>query len=154
MTTLVRTLNTRPAVPSQSEISRLFNTFFDSATPLSASPLTQPSRSFVPALDIVEHADEYVLHADLPGLTEADVKIEIMDDVMTISGERKLERQETGEGYRRIERASGSFSRQLNLPKGVDASAIHAGFANGVLEIHVPKPAEAKPQVVEISTAS
>jgi len=153
MTTLVRSISTRPASAAQSELSRVFNSLFDSATPI-AGPLVQPSRSFAPAIDIVEHDDEYVLSADLPGLSEADVKIEILDDVMTISGERKLEREELGKGYRRLERASGRFTRQLNLPKGVDSSAIRASFANGVLDVHVPKPAQAKPQLVEISAAN
>jgi HSP20 family protein len=152
MTTLVRTINNGHAAPAQTEISRLFNTFFDSATPLS-SPLAQPSRSFLPALDIIERDDEYVLTADVPGLSEDDVKIEVLEDVMTISGERRLDRDETVKGYRRIERASGSFTRQLNLPKGVDAGAIRALVAHGVLEVHVPKPAEAKPRLVQISSA-
>ncbi len=153
MTTLVRSISSRPASTAHGELSRVFNSLFDSATPL-AGPLAQPSRSFAPPIDIVEHDDEFVLSADLPGLSEADVRIEILDDVMTISGERRLEHEEVGKGYRRFERASGRFSRQLNLPKGVDSSAIRASFLNGVLDVHVPKPAQAKPQVVEISVAT
>lgn len=153
MTTLVRSISARPAVAAQSDLTRMFSSLFDSATPL-AGPLAQPSRSFAPAIDIVEYDDEYVLSADLPGLSEADVKIEILDDVMTISGERKLQHEETGKGYRRLERASGRFARQLNLPKGVDSGAVRASFLNGVLDVHVPKPAETKPRLVEISAAS
>jgi HSP20 family protein len=150
---LVPTFPNRPAYSPQSEITRLFNSFFDSATPL-ATPLSQRTRSFMPAIDIVERDDEFVLSVDLPGLTESDVKIEVLDGVMTISGERKLEREETKDGYRRIERASGSFTRRLTLPKGVEADAVKASFANGVLEVHVPKPVESKPQLVEITPAA
>jgi HSP20 family protein len=119
-----------------------------------ATAFNQPTRNFVPAIDVVEHDGEFLLHADLPGLSDDDVKVEILDGVMTISGERKLEREETTDGYRRIERASGSFQRKLALPKGVDTDAVKASFVNGVLEVHVPKPAESKPQLVEIATAA
>jgi HSP20 family protein len=151
--TLVRSLPARPAYSPQSEITRLFNSFFDSATPLAAA-FGQPTRSFVPAIDVVEKDGEFLLHADLPGLSDGDVKVEILDGVMTISGERKLEREETGDGYRRIEGASGSFERRLALPKGIDADDVKASFVNGVLAVHVPKPAESKPQLVEIATAA
>jgi len=151
--TLVRNLPARPAYSPQSEITRLFNSFFDSATPL-ATAFSQTTRNFVPAIDVVEHEDEFLLHADLPGLTDDDVKVEILDGIMTISGERKIEREGIGEGYRRIERASGSFERKLALPKGIEADAVKASFVNGVLEVHVPKPAESKPQLVEIATAA
>jgi HSP20 family protein len=151
--TLVRSLPARPVYSPQSEITRLFNSLFDSATPL-ATAFSQSTRNFVPAIDVVEHDGEFLLNADLPGLSEGDVKVEILDGVMTISGERKLEREETGDGYRRIERASGSFERKLALPKGIEADAVKASFVNGVLEVHVPKPAESKPQLVEIATAA
>jgi len=151
--TLVRSLPARPVYSPQSEITRLFNSFFDSATPL-ATAFSQPTRNFVPAIDVVEHDGEFLLHADLPGLSEGDVKVEILDGVMTISGERELEREETGDGYRRYERASGSFQRKLALPKGIEADTVKASFVNGVLEVHVPKPAESKPQLVEIATAA
>lgn len=147
---LVRSFTTRPSYNPRGDIFRLFDSLFDSATPL-ASSVTQQRRSFAPALDVVERDDEFVLHADLPGLSEQDVKLEILSDVLTISGERTLEHEDAGKGYRRIERSSGSFTRSVSLPKGTDAGAVRAGFTNGVLEVHVPKPAEAKPQAVEIT---
>lgn len=149
---LVRSIPARPVYSPHSEITRLFNSLFDSATPLS-NPLATQGR-FNPALDVVERGDEFVLSADLPGLTEDDVKIEILDGVMTISGERRLEREETKDGYRRIERASGSFARKLSLPKGIAGDAVKANFANGVLEVHIPKPVESQPQLVEINAAA
>ena len=87
-----------------------------------------------------------MLIADLPGLSEEDVKIELEDRVLTVSGERKAEHATTKEGYRRVERASGSFSRSLTLPEGVDAEAVTASFDRGVLEIRIPKPEQRKPR--------
>ena len=89
--TLVRSLPARPAYSPQSEITRLFNSFFDSATPLAAA-FGQPTRRFVPAIDVVEKDGEFLLHADLPGLSDGDVKVEILDGaeavVRRLGGER------------------------------------------------------------------
>jgi len=79
------------------------------------------------------------------------VKIELDDDVLTISGERKSAHKEAKEGYYRVERAYGSFSRTLKLPEGVDADSISASFDRGVLEVNVPKPEQRKPRRVEIA---
>ena len=95
-------------------------------------------------MDLVETGDDFVLRADLPGLTEQDVNIELEDNVLTISGERKAEHEERKEGYYRVERASGSFSRSLTLPEGVDPEAVTATFDHGVLEVRIPKPAAAQ----------
>jgi HSP20 family protein len=94
-----------------------------------------------------------VLKADLPGLREEDVQIEMRDNVLTISGERRPEFEDTQNGYYRVERAFGSFSRSLTLPEGVDADKISAEFENGVLEVTIPKPEERKPHRVEISSS-
>lgn len=146
---LVRWAPARDLYPMQSELTRLFNTLFDTATPV--APAVSASRRFVPPMDIVETEQEFVLRTDLPGLSESDVKLEILDGVLTVSGERKRDQHETREGYRRIERASGSFTRSLTLPDGVDAAAVSAHFEHGVLEIHVPKPEAPKPQAVQIT---
>ncbi len=133
----------------QSEINRLFNTLFDSPTP--AATGNGVARRWIPAMDLVENEQDFVLRADLPGVSEADVKIELQDRILTISGERKAEHEERKEGYYRVERSSGSFSRALTLPEGIEASKITASFDNGVLEVHVPKPEVRKPHKVEIS---
>jgi len=140
----VRELNT-----IQSEMNRLFNTFFDSPTANGNSGFG--TRRWIPAMDLVEVDDEYVLRADLPGLTEEDVNIELQDNVLTVSGERKFAHEDRKEGYYRIERSSGSFTRSLTLPEGIDADAIKASFDNGVLEISIPKPEERKPRRVAIT---
>ena len=132
----------------QNEMNRLFNTAFDApVTPGSGGTM----RRWVPAMDLVETADDFVLRADLPGLTQDDVKIELEDSTLTVSGERKSEQVDKQAGYYRVERAFGSFSRSLTLPKGVDADAVTASFDNGVLEIHIPKPEERKPRRIEIA---
>ena len=142
----VRELNTL-----QSEMNRLFNTLFDA--PLANGGTTGPRR-WLPPMDLVETEDDFVLRADLPGLSEGDVNIELEDNVLTISGERKSEHEERKEGFYRVERASGSFSRSLTLPEGVNAEAIEAGFDRGVLEVRIPKPEERKPRKVAISVGS
>jgi HSP20 family protein len=138
----VRELNTL-----QSEMNRLFNNLFDTPVPNGGNTL----RRWIPAMDLVETDDDFVLRADLPGLSEGDVNIELEDNVLTVSGERKSEHEERKEGYYRVERASGSFSRSLTLPEGVKPDAIKASFDKGVLEIRIPKPEERKPRKVAIS---
>jgi HSP20 family protein len=132
----------------QNEMNRLFNTAFDApTTPGNGAAM----RRWVPAMDLLETADHFVLRADLPGLTQDDVKIELEDSTLTVSGERKSEHEDKQEGYYRVERAFGSFSRSLTLPKGIDADAVTASFDNGVLEIRVPKPEERKPRRISIA---
>jgi HSP20 family protein len=107
-------------------------------------------RRWMPAMDLVETDEHFVLRADLPGLAEGDVNIEVEDRVLTISGERKAEHETTKEGYHRVERAFGSFSRSLTLPEGVDPDAVTANFDRGVLEIRIPKPEQRKPRKISI----
>ncbi len=148
---LVRWEPVRELHTIQNEMNRLFGTLFESPTP--ASGAAGGLRQWVPAMDLVETKNHFVLRADLPGLTESDVKIELEDNVLTLAGERKAEHDERKEGYYRIERASGTFSRSLTLPEAIDPEAIQATFTNGVLEVRVPKPEQRKPQKVEISVA-
>ena len=143
---LVRWEPVRELNSLQSEMNRLFNTFFD--TPTSGG--TGSPRRFVPSTDLAETETHYVLTADLPGVAEGDVSIEFDDNVLTVSGERKVEQEEKREGYHRVERSFGQFRRSLRLPEGVDADAIAATFDKGVLEIRIPKPEARKPRQVEI----
>jgi HSP20 family protein len=135
----------------QNEMNRLFNTFFDSPSSRGANGEQVATRRWIPAMDVVETADQFVLRADLPGMSENDVNIEVEDNVLTISGERKSEYEQHDKGYYRVERASGSFSRSLTLPEGVDAERIQASFDSGVLEVKIPKPEQQKPRKVQIS---
>ena len=113
----------------QGDMNRLFDRFFDTRGNGSAT-----GRRWIPAMDLVETEDSLVLRGDLPGLTEDDFDIEIKDNVLTVSGERKAEHEGKGEGYHRVERAFGSFSRSLSLPAGIEAEQVEANFENGVLE--------------------
>src|SRR5687767_756952 len=143
--TIVRWEPLRELGTLQSEMNRLFNTVFDGPTPTGGT-----MRRWMPAMNLLESGDDFVLKADLPGLSEEDVNIELEDSNLTISGERKTERQSEGEGYYRVGRATGSFSRSLTLPKGVDPEAVTARFDRGVLEVRIPKPAERKPRRISI----
>src|ERR687895_668463 len=111
-------------------------------------------RRGAPPMDLVEAEDHFVLKADLPGLAEGDVSIEVQDGTLTISGERKAEHEARERGWYRIERAFGSFSRSLTLPDGVDADRISAHFDRGVLEVTIPKPEERKPRRVQIQAGA
>jgi HSP20 family protein len=133
----------------QNEMNRLFNTFCDQ--PASPGRGGAPSRRWIPAMDLVETADHYVLRADLPGLADDDVNVQLEDNVLTISGERKTQHEQQEEGYYRIERAFGNFARSLTLPEGVDPDAVQADFDRGVLEIRIPKPEQKKPRQVQIA---
>jgi HSP20 family protein len=134
--------------PLQQDLDRLFGTFFDSHTAQERAP-----RQWVPAVDLVDEGDHYALSADIPGVSEQDVTIEVEDNVLRISGERKSERKESQEGYYRYERASGAFSRSLRLPEGTDPQAIEATIEQGVLRVKVPKPAVLAPHKVEVKAA-
>jgi HSP20 family protein len=147
---LIRWEPARELQSLQQEMNRLFGSVFDSPTGAGNGG----SRRWIPAMDLVEEGDRYVLRADLPGLSENDVQVELEDNVLTISGERKSEREERKEGYYRVERGSGRFSRSLTLPEGINPESIEAHFKNGVLEVRVPKPEERKPHRVTISVGA
>ena len=143
---IVRWEPLRDLASIQNEMNRLFGTVFDAPGPSNGNTL----RRWMPAMDLVETEDQFVLRADLPGLTEGDVTIEVEDNVLTVSGERKAEHEAAKEGYHRVERAFGAFSRSLTLPEGVDAGAVTASFDRGVLEIRIPKPEQRKPRKISI----
>jgi len=103
-----------------------------------------------PAVDIEETKDGYVLTADVPGLAPEQIDINVEDGVLTFKGERKAERKEEKDGYRRYERAFGSFQRSFVLPKGVDAGTVEAQVEHGQLTVRVPKPALAQPRRVAV----
>jgi HSP20 family protein len=128
--------------PFSAEFNRLFDTLFQ--------PVNTNSQRWAPPMDLVEADDHFVLKADLPGLGDDDVTIEVQDGTLTISGERKSEHETREKGWYRLERSFGRFSRSLTLPEGVDADRIDASFDKGVLEISIPKPEERKPRRIEI----
>jgi HSP20 family protein len=127
----------------QSDFNRFFEGFL--GRPVAAS------RRWAPAMDLSETEDALVLRADLPGLDQDDVSIDIKDGVLTVSGERRNEHEEEKEGVHRIERSYGSFSRSLTLPRGIEPATVTAGFDKGVLEVRIPKPEEPKSHKVAIA---
>lgn len=112
------------------------------------------ARTWAPAVDVFEREHEVVLKAELPGLTAEDVTVELDDNVLTISGERTFtDRVEDGR-YHRVERSYGKFSRSLTLPQGIDEDGVSASFADGVLEVTVPKAEIPSPRKVTIQTGA
>lgn len=108
-------------------------------------------RSWTLAIDLVERDDRYVLRADVPGIKPEDVKIEVDDDILTISAEHEESEEEKQDSYVRRERRYGSFSRSITLPKGVGADDIEATCKDGVLEVSFPKPKEEERKPITIT---
>jgi HSP20 family protein len=111
---------------------------------------TRAAQSFSPAVDVIEQDKAYLLRAELPGVAPNEVDIQVENDVLTLRGERKHESEEERDGYRRVERSYGSFSRSFVLPKGTNTEAIEARADNGVLTITIPKVAAATARKVEV----
>jgi HSP20 family protein len=106
--------------------------------------------AWVPAVDVKETDDALLFHAELPGLNKDDVNLSVENNILTLSGERKLKEDEKREGYHRRERFFGQFSRAFTLPRNVDTTKTEARFADGVLTITMPKIAEARPKQIAI----
>jgi HSP20 family protein len=106
-----------------------------------------------PAVDVQETDQEYLIKAELPDVKKEDVKVEMIEGVLTIEGERKQEKEEKGKRFHRVERAYGKFVRQFTLPTEVEALKVRAEFKDGMLNVHLPKTAEAKPKTVEVKVA-
>jgi HSP20 family protein len=110
------------------------------------------SRGFAPAVDVGETADEYLVTAELPGTKPEDVHVELNDGVLTIRGEKRIERDEQKEHARYAERVFGSFVRSFSLPQNADGEKVQAHFKDGVLTLRVPKKEEAKPRTIAIQS--
>ncbi|GAB4287477.1 MAG: Hsp20/alpha crystallin family protein [Coriobacteriia bacterium] len=132
----------------QRELDRLVRRFGvggGSDSPSSAAP-------WMPRIDVRTEGDDMVVYAELPGLEREDIDVSVTDGVLTIKGERKAESEQKGQGWLIRERSYGAFERSLALPESVDADAIQADYHDGVLEVHVPKAAEAlKPKTHRIA---
>ena len=111
-------------------------------------------RVWTPAIDVVRDDGNLVIHAELPGIKPEEVKIEVEDDILTVSGEHEERKDEKEKSYVRRERRYGSFSRSMALPPGVDAKKIKAKTHDGVVEVTVPLPKEAKKETVKITPSA
>jgi HSP20 family protein len=109
---------------------------------------------FVPNVDVEEHEDTILVRADLPGVRPDDFRVDIEDDALVLQGERRIEREETHGGVRRVERSHGSFRRIIPLPQAANLEAAEARFENGVLEIEVPLQKETKARRLEVRSGS
>ncbi len=142
MATVVRWEPLREIASFQNEMGRLMNGLFEWPG--------RTGQSWVPPLDVWETEDELVYAFDLPGIPEDRISIEIQDDTLTVSADREKTVEESGDRFYRFERRYGTFSRAVALPQGVDDSKVEAAYKNGVLEIHVAKPEEAKPRRIQL----
>lgn len=154
---LQNTLTRRPASTvfgSRDPFFDFADRFFNGAWPAALNREAENSNkkmTWAPAVDIRETESEFVAIAELPGLTKDDIQVSIEDNVLSISGERTLEKKTENDTYHRVERSYGAFSRAFSLPKGVDTSNVNASFKDGVLTLTVPKTEEVKPRRISVS---
>jgi HSP20 family protein len=127
------------------EMNRLFDSFFDRERP------AFKERQWVPAIDVSETPEEIKVKAELPGIDEKDISLSLSGNNLMIKGERKEEKEEKDKHFHRIERAYGAFQRVISLPVSIEADKIKAEYKKGVLEIHLPKKAEAVPKKIPIN---
>src|ERR1700686_5049391 len=135
----------RGTTPLQDQINRLFNDGFERTT--EESNLT----AWAPAVDIYETEHELVVKADLPDVDSKDLDIRVENNILTIRGERKFEKNVNQDNYLRVERAYGAFSRSFSLANTVNSEAIKAEYKNGVLTLTIPKREEAKPKQIKVN---
>jgi HSP20 family protein len=138
-----------PFMSLQREVDRLFDDFTRGFPTFGNG-----KAELLPSMDVTETDKDIEITAELPGLEEKDVQINIADNLLTIRGEKNAEKEEKDKNYRLIERSYGSFERTLELPKGVDADAIKANIAKGVLKVTIPKPAPAHAKKIDVKAAA
>ncbi len=107
--------------------------------------------SFAPAVDVYEDEHNVTLKIEVPGIEEKDIDVRLENNTLTVHGERKIEKEEKEENYRRVERQYGSFTRTFTLPTTVDSEKVSATYDKGVLKISLPKKAEAKPKQIKVN---
>ena len=143
---------TSPFMSLQREIDRLFDDF---ARGFPTFPSFSNGQSdLLPSMDVTETDKQIEITAELPGLEEKDVQINVADNLLTIRGEKNAEKEEKDKNYRLVERSYGSFERTLELPDGVNVDAIQASIAKGVLKVTVPKPAPAQSKKIDVKAAA
>ena len=135
----------RDIIGLQDEMNRLFDSFSRSGD----SP-TLTEGTWAPSVDIYETKDAIIIDAELPGLNQKDINVSVSDNVLTIKGEKKQEKEVKEENYHRVERSYGSFTRSFTLPVGVKSESIKAAYKDGVLKVTLPKAEESKPKQISI----
>jgi HSP20 family protein len=146
MTVLTRWDPVREWNSLQGRLNRLFE---QQATGESEEPLT--AGAFVPPVDVYEDEHSIQLKLEVPGIDQKDLDVKVENNVLTVSGERKFEKEEKEENFRRVERRYGSFTRSFTLPNTVNPEDVTADYSNGVLKIKLGKRAEAKPKQIKVN---
>jgi HSP20 family protein len=137
----------RDVVSIQDEVNKLFDDFFGNRP----ARIEWTEGVWNPSVDVTEDKDSLVVKAEMPGMSKDDVKVSVQDNVLTLKGEKKQEKEEKDKNYHRVERSYGSFCRSFQLPTSVKADKIKAGYKDGVLSITLPKTEEVKPKEIPIS---
>src|SRR5208337_314728 len=149
MTVLTRFEPFREFSTLQDRMNRLFRETYNEGQDESLT-----TSSFAPAVDVYEDEHNVTLKIEVPGIEEKDIDVRIENNTLTVHGERKIEKEEKEENYRRVERQYGSFTRTFNLPLTVDSEKVSATYDKGVLKITLPKKAEAKPKQIKVNIGS
>jgi HSP20 family protein len=150
MTVLTRWEPFREFATLQDRINRVFRESYSAAD--RDESLT--TSSFAPAVDVYEDEHKVTLKIEVPGIDEKDIDVRVENNTLTVHGERKIEKEEKEENYRRVERQYGSFVRTFTLPQTVDTDNVSATYDKGVLKISLPKKAEAKPKQIKVNVGS
>jgi HSP20 family protein len=146
MTVLTRFYPYRELNTLQDRVNRLFHESFSGGRDESLA-----TSSFAPAVDVYEDEHNVTLKIEVPGINEKDIDVRVENNTLTVQGERKFEKEEKEENYRRVERQYGSFSRTFTLPNTVDTESVSADYEKGVLKIKLAKKAEAKPKQIKVN---
>jgi HSP20 family protein len=147
MTVLTRWEPFREVATLQDRMNRLFRDTYNQ----SGSDEALTSSTFAPAVDVYEDEHNVSLKIEVPGIDEKDIDVRIENNTLTVHGERKIEKEEKEENYRRVERHYGAFTRTFTLPTTVDSEKVVANYDKGVLKITLPKKAEAKPKQIKVN---
>ena len=149
MTVLTRWDPFREFTTLQDRMNRLFHESFSEGRDESLT-----TSSFAPAVDVYEDEHNVTLKIEVPGIEEKDIDVRIENNTLTVHGERKFEKEEKEENYRRVERQYGSFTRTFSLPSTVNHDNVQADYDKGVLKIKLAKKAEAKPKQIKVNVGS
>src|SRR5579864_5475897 len=148
MTVLTRWEPFREFSTLQDRMNRLFRESYE------GQDQSLTTSSFAPAVDVYEDEHNVALKIEVPGIDEKDIDIRVENNTLTVHGDRKIEKEEKEENYRRVERQYGSFTRTFTLPPTVDTDNVQATYDRGVLKITLPKKAEAKPKQIKVNVTS
>jgi HSP20 family protein len=153
MTFLTRWEPLREFSAMQDRMNRMNRLFHESYSPEGPEEALTTT-SFAPPVDIYEDEHNITLKLEVPGIDEKDIDVRVEGNTLTVHGERKIEKEEKEENFRRVERQYGSFTRSFTLPSSVDPAQVSANYDKGVLKINLAKKAEAKPKQIKVNVGS